>query len=239
VNQAHNAKYPDRSRRIRKGGRSNHSSARLSNSRAPKGTTTNLPPVASCTSKAEILPGIKIEQSIAHRDSASRTTTLKEAATLQTVAKDMKSLASSSMQRSPSVMPSSNGQWGILPGACQPKQIGLTPHCPTTQPHISYSAFAMLNCRLTLLQWPEGSLIGKTIERLFDEVAYLARSREIKTIFFKLAASQKDAVCVVQRNDVGSFDNMKKKFSSLINEDLKLGNIDFGIEMDPGHEALQ
>lgn len=126
-----------------------------------------------------------------------------------------------------------------LPVQDSQKLTNPTQHRPAPKPQISYYVFAMRNGRLTLLQWPDGSLIGKAIDTLFEEVASLAGTRDIKNIYFKLTTSQKDAVCIVQRDDVGAFEVMKRKFSRLINEDLKTGNREFEIELDPGHAEPQ
>lgn len=138
-------------------------------------------------------------------------------------------------QHIPSSAPSTNERHETLSKTPPQKQASPTQHRPALKPQISYWVFAMPNGRLTLLQWPDGSFVGKTIDTLFEEVASLAGKQDIKSIFFRLTASQKDAVCVVKRNDVGAFEVMKKKFSRLINEDLKMGNTDFEIELDPGH----
>lgn len=114
-----------------------------------------------------------------------------------------------------------------------------TQHQPALKPQISYYVVTRPNGRLTLLQWLDGSLVGKTIDTLFDEVASLAGARDIKSINLKLTTSQKDAVCVVPRNDIGAFEVTKRKFSRLINEDLRTGNTEFEIELDPGRVEPQ
>lgn len=92
--------------------------------------------------------------------------------------------------------------------------------------------------RIQEVQWVKGSLVGLSLDALFDKITILTGRTNIQRISFLLKTSRKDLILFASRDDPQTFDNVRNRLTSEIKSDVKENfNTEFEINLEPDPAA--
>ena len=98
---------------------------------------------------------------------------------------------------------------------------------------IRYWIIASRHPRATRIKWTDCSLTGQSIWSVFDQVSARTQKRDIQSIEFTLVTSGSDTRVSIKRDQEDFYEEMKKDFSQDIKHDVRTGNTNFEIWMEP------
>ena len=108
---------------------------------------------------------------------------------------------------------------------------------PTMRPKVEIFVVASSGSQITIKKWSGGTLRGRTLKSIFNEVSTTFSERTLQRIKFQLQTLKKEnrMECLIERDDDQVFEVMMQKFNERIKERKRAGETRFKLFLKPDY----
>ena len=108
---------------------------------------------------------------------------------------------------------------------------------PTLRPEVNIFVVESSGPHITIKKWPGGTLRGRTLKSIFEEVSTTFPEQSIQRIKFQLQTLRKEhrTECLIERDDDQVFEVMLQEFNERIKGRMRAGETRFKLFLKPDH----